>query len=150
MNLPLSPPPPFCPWPAPRQKWPDFLGSLLKRGQLSGFLLDRHLQLPKPIRIYCPNYKNLSISQFRVSACFQLAPHVLLPLTCPIAPAQLPVGHEDESMAQQLQLPSFSKVAPVGAPLARKCEGPPLPTPARCASRLLSPARFRARAQACQ
>ena len=37
----------------------------------------------------------------------ELAPQVQLPLACPLNPIPLPVGHAHESVAQQLQMPSF-------------------------------------------
>jgi hypothetical protein len=43
----------------------------------------------------------------------------LLPLACPLAPAPLPVGHADESVAQQLQMLSFQQGGTLWRP-ARK------------------------------
>ena len=54
----------------------------------------------------------------------QLAPQVLLPLACPLAPFPLPVGHGDEGVPRSPRCRRFSRVAPVGALLLRKCEGP--------------------------
>ncbi len=39
----------------------------------------------------------------------KLALQILLPLACPLAPAPLPVGHADESVAQKLQMPSLQQ-----------------------------------------
>ena len=54
-----------------------------------------------------------------------------LSLTCPLAPFPLPVGHDDEDVAQQHQLQSlssrcsrFSRVPPLGNLLVKKSEGP--------------------------
>jgi len=62
------------------------------------------------------------IDQFsRGSALSQLALQILLPLACPFAPVPLPVGH---TRPISCRCRRFSMVAPVGDPLARKCEGP--------------------------
>jgi hypothetical protein len=50
--------------------------------------------------------------QPRILACFQralpqLAPQILLPLACPFPLAPFQVEHPDESVAQQLQMPSL-------------------------------------------
>jgi hypothetical protein len=42
-----------------------------------------------------------SIARCLYTVC-QLAPQVLLPLACPLAPFPLTVGHGDEGMAQEL------------------------------------------------
>jgi hypothetical protein len=49
-----------------------------------------------------------SIARCVYTVC-QLAPQVLLPLACPLAPFPLPVGHGDEGVAQELQVPSLQQ-----------------------------------------
>jgi hypothetical protein len=48
-------------------------------------------------------------SLFHLRRCFQLAPRILFPLACALAPAPLPIGNADDSVAQQLQIPSLQQ-----------------------------------------
>jgi hypothetical protein len=54
---------------------------------------------------------------------FQLAPHILLPLACPLV-----VGHADEDVAQQLQMQSIqqggTRWRPVRKDVLRTIKGP--------------------------
>ena len=45
--------------------------------------------------------------RMRENSLRQLSLQLLLPRDCPLAPVPLPVGHADESVAQQLQMPSL-------------------------------------------
>ena len=49
-----------------------------------------------------------SIARCLYTGC-QLVPQVLLPLACPLAPFPLPVGHGDEGVAQQQEVPSLQQ-----------------------------------------
>jgi len=81
---------------------------------------------------------------------FQFAPQVLLPLACPFAPFPLPVGHGDEDVAQQLQMPSLqqggTRWRPALEEVSRTIKTPlPTCTVVLLSSRLPSPGRCRAR-----
>ena len=56
--------------------------------------------------------------------CSQLAPQILLPLACSLAPGPLPVGHADDSVAQHMQVASFQQSGTRWRLAARKCQGP--------------------------
>jgi hypothetical protein len=60
------------------------------------------------VRLPVPGFLEPGITRF-LYTMFQLAPQVLLPLACPLAPFPLPVGHGDEGVAQQLQMPSLQQ-----------------------------------------
>ena len=62
------------------------------------------LRLSRPF----PGLLEPGITRCLYTVC-QLAPQVLLPPTCPLAPFPLPVGHGDEGVAQQLQMPSLQQ-----------------------------------------
>jgi hypothetical protein len=62
------------------------------------------------VKLYCYRQeRHWSIVFVCVRWCLyigcQLAPQVLLTLACPLAPVPLPVAHDDEGVAQQLQMP---------------------------------------------
>ena len=61
-----------------------------------------------PVEPAIPDLLEPGITRCLYTEC-QLAPQVLLPLACPLAPFPLPVGHGDEGVAKQLQMPSLQQ-----------------------------------------
>jgi hypothetical protein len=64
-----------------------------------------------------------------------LLPQVLLPLSCSVAPVPLPVGHADESVTQQLHMPSLQQCGACWFPARKEVRRPvklhcPRPSPA--------------------
>jgi hypothetical protein len=115
--------------------------------------LAQHLAAARHLRPHITS--DLTVCRVRLSCT--LVPHppllgVLLPLACPLAIAPLPVGHANESVAQQLQMPSLQQGGTYRRPACKEVRGPsnlhcPHPSAAPLSS---SPGRCRARARACQ
>ena len=100
-------------------------------------LCEHHLRT-RPACAFSPVPLRVALCS-RGPALSQLALQILLPLACPPAPASLP-GHADESVAQQLQMPSLQQGGTCRRPVCQElrmpvkihCPHPPAATLASC------------------
>jgi len=105
-------PPPAQPLQRPHQPRPGLLGTF--PGRPSSCPLCRCIgrAVCRARRTAQEGLVRVTLNSFLVFtpiARAQLAPQILLPLACSLAPGPLPVGHADDRVAQHMQMPSLQQ-----------------------------------------